>query len=32
MPWVFYSGMTDDLQQKIDGIHRFADDIITKFQ
>ena len=31
MPWVFYAGMTDDLQEKIDGIHRFADDIIAKF-
>jgi len=31
MPWVFYSGMTDDLQQKADGIRRFADDIIAKF-
>jgi probable F420-dependent oxidoreductase len=32
MPWVFYSGMTSDLQAKIDGIHRFADDVITKFR
>jgi probable F420-dependent oxidoreductase len=29
-PWVFYSGFTDDLQQRVDGIHRFADDIIAK--
>jgi alkanesulfonate monooxygenase SsuD/methylene tetrahydromethanopterin reductase-like flavin-dependent oxidoreductase (luciferase family) len=27
MPWVFYAGFTDDLQQKIDGIFRFAEDI-----
>ena len=31
MPWVFYGGMTDDLQQKIDGVRRFADDIIAEF-
>ncbi|HEV3225840.1 MAG TPA: TIGR03619 family F420-dependent LLM class oxidoreductase [Acidimicrobiales bacterium] len=31
MPWVFYSGMTDVLQEKIDGVHRFADDIISRF-
>ena len=30
MPWVFYAGFTDDLQQKIDGIHRFAEDINAK--
>ena len=30
MPWVFYAGFTDDLQPKIDGIHRFADDILAK--
>jgi probable F420-dependent oxidoreductase len=30
MPWVFYAGFTDDLQLKIDGIRRFADDILTK--
>jgi hypothetical protein len=31
MPWVFYAGLTDDLQEKIDGVRRFADDIISKF-
>jgi probable F420-dependent oxidoreductase len=31
MPWAFYSGFTDDLQERIDGIRRFADDIISKF-
>ena len=30
MPWVFYHGMTDDLDQKVDGIHRFSDDVIAK--
>ncbi len=32
MPWVFYHGETPTLEQKIDGIQRFADDIITKFR
>ncbi len=31
MPWVFYSGFTDDLQQKIDGVYRFADDVLAHF-
>ena len=31
MPWVFYSGFTTDLQERLDGIRRFADDIISKF-
>jgi probable F420-dependent oxidoreductase len=31
MPWVFYSGFTDDFQLRLDGIRRFADDIITRF-
>ena len=30
MPWAFYHGLTDDLDQKVDGIRRFADDVITK--
>ena len=30
MPWVFYHGMTDDLEKKIDGTKRYADDIIAK--
>ena len=29
-PWVFYNGFTDDLAQRIDGLKRFADDIIGK--
>ena len=31
MPWVFYSGFTDDLQEKIDGTYRFAEDILSHF-
>ena len=31
MPWIFYSGFTSDLQERVDGLHRFADDIIAKF-
>lgn len=30
MPWVFYHGMTDELDKKIDGTKRFADDVIAK--
>lgn len=29
MPWVPYSGLTDDLARKCDGIRRFADDVIA---
>jgi probable F420-dependent oxidoreductase len=32
MPWVFYSGFTDVLQEKVDGIYRFADDILSKME
>jgi probable F420-dependent oxidoreductase len=31
MPWVFYSGFTSDLGEKLDGIRRFADDVIATF-
>ena len=31
MPWAFYHGETEDLEQKIDGIKRFSDDIISQF-
>jgi hypothetical protein len=27
MPWLFYSGLTGDHQEKLDGIRRFADDV-----
>ncbi len=30
LPWVFYHGMTDDVEKKQDGIKRFAEDIIEK--
>ena len=30
MPWAFYHGLTEDVDQKIDGIKRYADDIIAK--
>jgi len=32
MPWFFYSGFTHDLQEKIDGVYRFAEDILPHFQ
>jgi probable F420-dependent oxidoreductase len=31
LPWVFYGGYTDDLGQRIDGLRRFADDIIARW-
>ena len=31
MPWPFYHGDTDELDKKIDGVKRYADDIISKF-
>ena len=30
MPWAFYHGLTEDLEKKIDGTKRFADDVIAK--
>jgi probable F420-dependent oxidoreductase len=32
MPWFFYSGFTDDLQRKIDGTYRFAEDVLAHFE
>ena len=29
MPWVYYHGLDATLEQKIDGMERFADDIIA---
>ena len=29
-PWPFYHGETDDIEKKIDGVKRYADDIILK--
>ena len=31
MPWPFYHGETDDLQKKIDGVRRYAADVIDQF-
>ena len=31
MPWVFYNGFTNDVQERIDGIHRFADDVLRRW-
>jgi probable F420-dependent oxidoreductase len=30
MPWLFYGGPTDDLDRKLDGLRRFADEVIAK--
>ncbi len=30
MPWVFYSGFTDDLDEKVEGTYRFADEILSR--
>jgi probable F420-dependent oxidoreductase len=30
IPWIFYGGATDDLQQKLDGIARFGDEVIAR--
>jgi len=30
MPWAFYHGLTNDLEKKIDGIKRYAEDVIAK--
>jgi probable F420-dependent oxidoreductase len=32
MPWVLYSGLTEDLGQKRDGIRRFADEVIARMR
>jgi probable F420-dependent oxidoreductase len=31
MPWPFYHGDTDEVEKKIDGVKRYADDIIARF-
>jgi probable F420-dependent oxidoreductase len=31
MPWVFYGGFTDDLDQRLEGTARFADDILSRW-
>ena len=30
-PWYFYAGETDDIAARVEGIHRFADDIIDRY-
>jgi len=32
LPWVFYHGMTDDIDKKIDGIKRFGEDVVDKMR
>ena len=32
MPWVFYHGLTEDVTKKVDGIKRFAEDVIAKMR
>jgi hypothetical protein len=32
MPWLFYGGPTEDLARKLEGIRRFADEVITKLR
>ena len=32
MPWAFYHGITGELDKKIDGIKRYADDVIAKMR
>ena len=32
MPWFFYSGFTEDLQEKIDGVYRYAEDVLSHFK
>ncbi len=32
MPWLFYGGSTNSLQDKKDGLRRFADDVIAKMR
>jgi probable F420-dependent oxidoreductase len=31
MPWPFYHGESEDLDKKIDGVKRYADDVISRF-
>ena len=32
MPWVFYHGLTDDLDEKVDGVKRYAEDVLGKMR
>ncbi|MAI77641.1 MAG: LLM class F420-dependent oxidoreductase [Deltaproteobacteria bacterium] len=31
LPWVFYYGLTNSLEEKVDGIKRFAEETLSKF-
>jgi probable F420-dependent oxidoreductase len=31
LPWIFTHGFTDELQPRVDGLHRFADDVLSRF-
>lgn len=30
-PWIFYGGPTDELSARVDGIHRFAEDVLDRW-
>ena len=32
MPWVFYHGLTEDVDLKVDGVKRFAEDVLEKMR
>jgi len=32
MPWVFYHGLTEDVEKKVDGIKRFAEDVVSRMK
>ena len=32
MPWAFYYGLTNDLQEKIDGTRRYGEDVISRMR
>lgn len=32
MPWVFYHGLTEDVDKKVDGVKRFAEDVLEKMR
>jgi probable F420-dependent oxidoreductase len=32
MPWVFYHGLTDDIDEKVDGVKRYAEDVLDKMR
>ena len=31
MPWAYYHGFTDELEAKIDGLERFASEVLSQF-